>query len=99
LFHKTRKLQVFVASVFALLVFSSKASAQTDAPPKDQGAPVQDLISIKIEDLLNINVTTASLFADKLSDAPGIMSVVTSDELRRFGGMTELDGYGGKEKL
>ncbi|MGD1073400.1 MAG: TonB-dependent receptor plug domain-containing protein, partial [Bryobacteraceae bacterium] len=38
--------------------------------------------------LLNLDVTTASRFADKLSNAPGIMSVVTSDEVRRFGGIT-----------
>jgi outer membrane receptor protein involved in Fe transport len=88
LVHKTRKLQVFVFSVFALFVFLSKASAQTDAPPKDQSVAVQDLTSIDIEELQNLKVTTASLFADKLSNAPGIMSVVTSDELRRFGGMT-----------
>jgi outer membrane receptor protein involved in Fe transport len=41
-----------------------------------------------IEQLMDLKVTTASLFQDKLSDAPSIISVVTSDELRRFGGMT-----------
>jgi outer membrane receptor protein involved in Fe transport len=37
---------------------------------------------------MNLKVTTASLFSDTLSQAPSIMSVVTSDELRRFGGLT-----------
>jgi outer membrane receptor protein involved in Fe transport len=41
-----------------------------------------------IETLMNVEVTTASRFPDKLSDAPSIMSVVTSDELSRFGGLT-----------
>jgi outer membrane receptor protein involved in Fe transport len=41
-----------------------------------------------MEQLMDVQVTTASLFSDKLSAAPSIMSVVTSDELRRFGGMT-----------
>jgi len=41
-----------------------------------------------LEKLMNIQVTTASLFSDKLSQAPSIMSVVTGDELRRFGGLT-----------
>jgi outer membrane receptor protein involved in Fe transport len=41
-----------------------------------------------LEQLMNLKVTTASLFSDKLSQAPSIMSVVTSDELRRFGGLT-----------
>ncbi|MGA2114315.1 MAG: TonB-dependent receptor [Bryobacteraceae bacterium] len=38
--------------------------------------------------LLNLKVTTASKFSENLSDAPGVMSVVTKDELRRFGGLT-----------
>ena len=41
-----------------------------------------------IDSLMNLDVTTASRFADKLSDAPSIMSVITADELRRFGGLT-----------
>ena len=41
-----------------------------------------------VEQLLNLDVTTASRFTDKLANAPGIMSVVTGDELRRFGGVT-----------
>ncbi len=35
-----------------------------------------------------MEVTTASKFPEKLSDAAGVMSVVTQDELRRFGAMT-----------
>ena len=43
---------------------------------------------ILIEDLLNMDVTIASRSAEKLSDAPGVISVVTKDELERFGGTT-----------
>jgi outer membrane receptor for ferrienterochelin and colicins len=46
------------------------------------------LASLDIEQLMNVQITTASLFADKVSNAPSIVSVVTSDELRRFAGMT-----------
>ena len=35
-----------------------------------------------------MEVTTASKFPEKLSGAPGAMSVVTQDELRRYGAMT-----------
>jgi len=58
-------------------------SAQA-APP----VPGADLTSLGLEQLMDIRVTTASLFSDKLSQAPSIMSVVTSDELRRFRGLT-----------
>jgi outer membrane receptor for ferrienterochelin and colicins len=46
------------------------------------------LASLDLESLLDIKVTTASKFAEALSDAPGVMSVVTRDELRRFPGVT-----------
>jgi len=55
-----------------------------DSPAADDQNPfAQDL-----ESLLNTKVTTASKFSEKLSDAPGVMSVVTKDELKRFGGIT-----------
>jgi outer membrane receptor for ferrienterochelin and colicin len=44
-----------------------------------------------LDALLNTKVTTASKFAEKLSEAPSDMSVVSKDELRRFGGMTLLE--------
>lgn len=71
-----------------LLMFSASVFAQNASAPTDPGASVPDLTSMDIEGLLNVDVTTASRFTDKLLNAPSIMSVVTSDELRRFGGMT-----------
>jgi len=66
--------------------------AQPPPPPDaNTGATngaIKDLMSMDIESLMNVPVTTASRFSDKLSDAPSIMSVVTADELRRFGGFT-----------
>jgi len=47
-----------------------------------------DLLSVDLESLLNMKVITASKFTETLSDAPGIISVVSRDELRRFGGTT-----------
>lgn len=83
------KLQSLTGSALVVFIFSSLALAQSPTPPSDVPAqPGEDLTSMSIDELQNIEVTTASLFADKLSNAPGIMSVVTSDELRRFGGMT-----------
>ncbi len=74
-------------AAFAVLLLSASTSAR-QAPGGPASASVADVTSMDIEALMNIDVTTASRFAEKLSDAPGIMSVVTSDELRRFGGMT-----------
>jgi outer membrane receptor for ferrienterochelin and colicin len=44
-----------------------------------------------LDSLFNTTVTTASKFSEKLSDAAGVVSVVTQDELRRFGGTTLLE--------
>ena len=47
-----------------------------------------DPAEISLESLLTMEVTTASKFPEKLSEAAGVMSVVTQDELRRYGAMT-----------
>jgi len=53
-----------------------------------QASDSQDLSSMDLESLLKVKVVTASKFSQDLADAPGVISVVTRDELRRFGGMT-----------
>jgi outer membrane receptor protein involved in Fe transport len=69
------------------LTLAGGLSAQQ--PPASSPDPnVNILKDLDIDSLLNIDVTTASRFSDKLPEAPAIMSVVTSDELRRFGGLT-----------
>jgi outer membrane receptor protein involved in Fe transport len=51
----------------------------------------EELVEMSLEDLLNMDVTTASKSAEKQSDAPGIISVLTHDDLERFGGITLKD--------
>ena len=48
----------------------------------------RDLASLDLASLLNTQVITASKFSENLADAPGIISVISQDELRRFGGIT-----------
>ncbi len=76
-------------SLFSICLISAPSSAE-DAPPPSAtpGAQAKDPFSLDLESLLDIKVTTASKFSEKLSDAPGVMSVVTRDELRRFSGLT-----------
>ncbi len=47
-----------------------------------------ELVELSLEDLLNMEITTASKSAEKLSDAPGVVSVLTRDEISRLGGTT-----------
>jgi outer membrane receptor for ferrienterochelin and colicin len=51
-------------------------------------AEKRDLGSLDLESLLNTKVITASKFSENLADASGIISVISQDELRRFGGIT-----------
>lgn len=50
-----------------------------------------DLMEMNLDDLLNMQVTTTSKKAEKISDAPGVISVVTRDEMERFGARTLKD--------
>jgi len=77
----------------AVLWLTARASFGQPAP--QDGAKQDDaaskLYSMDLDALSSTKVTTASKFAEKLSDAPSDMSVVTRDELRRFGGITLLE--------
>ncbi len=46
---------------------------------------------LSLDELLNLEVTTASKKAEKLSDAPGVISVVTADEIERYGARNLYD--------
>ena len=51
----------------------------------------EDMLDMSLDDILNMEVTTASKSAEKLSDAPGVISVLSQDDLKRFGGTTLRD--------
>ena len=51
----------------------------------------EELMELSLDDLLNMEITTASKSAEKLSDAPGVISVLSQDDLKRFGGTTLRD--------
>ena len=58
------------------------ALAQTDQP---------DLAAMPIEQLLSLEVYSASRFVQKMSDAPSAVSVVTAADIREFGWRTVAD--------
>jgi outer membrane receptor for ferrienterochelin and colicins len=51
----------------------------------------RDASDLSLQDLYNIKVSIASKTEEKISDAPGVISVITQDELKRFGGTTLSD--------
>jgi hypothetical protein len=70
----------------ACVLAMSALSTGVDAQDSSQGSakPV-DLTSISIEDLMNIQVTSASKKAESLSSAPAAIFVITGEDIRRGG--------------
>ena len=71
-----------------LLTVTSGFSQQPTKDGKAQDPNAADAFSMDIDSLANTKVITASKFSENLSEAPSVMTVVSQDELKRFGGMT-----------
>ena len=70
------------AALVGLLALASPAQAQ------DAGATLDDM---SLEDLLNVQVVTASKSAESLSDASGIVSTISAREIEQFGATSLLE--------
>jgi len=84
-------------SLVRILLFGVSLAGIVAAQVASQTLPSvekSDLASLDLESLLNTKVITASKFSENLADAPGVISIVSQDELRRFGGMTLQDVLG-----
>jgi outer membrane receptor for ferrienterochelin and colicins len=81
------RIRSFWPALFFALCLAGGATAQVALPAPSSGGG-RDLGALDLESLLSTKVITASKFSENLADAPGIISVISQDELRRFGGMT-----------
>ena len=79
---------VFVTALVVVCATAGPVSAQDPSRCGPRQISRSELLALDLESLLDIKVVTASKFSESQSDAPGIISVVTQDELRRFGGTT-----------
>lgn len=80
------------ALLLCILFLSLGLITSLDAQEKDDDElSIQELADMDLEALLNMDVTTASKSAEKQSDAPGVLSVLSKDEIERFGGTTLAD--------
>jgi iron complex outermembrane receptor protein len=70
------------ALVLAISALSVRAFAQQAPQPPTKP---EDLASMSIEDLMSVQVTSASKKAENLSAAPAAIFVVTGDDIRRGG--------------
>ena len=75
--------------VLALAVSAGSAHAAGDAP-----AEVKDLMALSIEELMTIEVDevfSASKYRQKVNEAPSSVTIVTSEDIRKFGYRTLAD--------
>jgi iron complex outermembrane receptor protein len=54
----------------------------------DAASNSTDLTQLSIEELMNIPVSSASKFSQPMQDAPAYVTVITADEIKRFGWRT-----------
>jgi outer membrane receptor for ferrienterochelin and colicins len=73
-----RQLAFLFLLFWGILLFA--LSVQADTPPSGT-----DIIDLDIKDLMNIPVFSASKFEQKSTEAPSSTTVITSEEIKRYG--------------
>ena len=63
----------------------SQPAAPTQQAPQNSASPQKDLTSTSIEDLMNVQVTSASRKEQKLSKVAAAIFVITQEDIRRSG--------------
>jgi outer membrane receptor for ferrienterochelin and colicin len=89
-----QRFSIYLLTTVLLLVPSISFGGDSLATPLDTASIASNteaLLDLSLDDLMNITVTTTSKTEEKLSEAAGVISVMTQDELERFGARTLKD--------
>src|SRR6185437_4445452 len=88
---RVRRGRLTLVLTIVLVVPASGLRAQSpDQPPP----PQSELTQLSLEQLADLpidSVSSASLFTQKVTEAPSSVTIVTADEIRRFGHRTLAD--------
>lgn len=77
----------FTSHLFIGILFSFFLMLQVNSYAQNE--PIdEDIFEMSLEDLFNQSITTVSKSAEKITDAPGIVSILSKDEIAMFGGTT-----------
>ena len=91
-FRMHERMSMLVPVILAAFIASgAPALAQDSAPEQDRR---QDLQSLSLEELMEIEVQTvvsASKYRQKVSEAPASITIITADDIRKFGYRTMAD--------
>lgn len=77
--------------VFLILVLSGLASPTLASTERILLATADDLTTLSLEQLLDVQIGSASLFVQKASEAPSAITVISRDDFRDFGWRTLAD--------
>src|SRR5687767_1957481 len=75
----------------SVLVLVTAMASPLAAAREQPFAQVQDLKTLSLEELLQIDVTTVSRESERRIDAPAAVSVITGEDIRRYGVDTLAD--------
>ena len=78
----------FLLLLLACLVVGRQAAAQAEEPSSGRNA---DITEMSIAELMNITVQGASKYEQKISEAPSSVSIVTANDIKRYGYRTLAD--------
>lgn len=80
---KTLLLLILIISFFTL---NAQTKTETDSIPDKKG-----LFDYSLEELMELKVYTSSKFKQDITDAPGVVTVITRDEIEKMGYRTLVD--------
>jgi len=79
--------------LFAALLVVSFTYASSQLQAQDKPKEVEDLMDLSLEDLMKVEIVSASKKAENLFDAPLSASVLTRDEIKRAGATSIMEAF------
>jgi iron complex outermembrane recepter protein len=87
--HRSQQVLRGVVVVSAALIWAAGAAAQSlDSSPQPSGPVAQDLKRLTIEELAELDVTSASRRLERLDQTAAAISVIRQEDIRRSGATT-----------
>lgn len=84
---KMKKLS-YVLVGFVLLAFLISFTMNTPLLAQEKEEEVEDVMDMALEDLLNVEITTAGKKAEKISEIPASIVLVTREDIEKYGYQT-----------